>query len=122
MADVGGLVRVDVGVLDDDLALFGSERGPAGDAHGLGHGGALVEPEVEEPAAGDLGLDDAFDRRQQGSRLLSDDAGRLPELLGQLEREGQGQVAHARVRRRGHVELFGLDWVDGPQPVVNSFF
>jgi len=122
VADVGGLVRVDVGVLDDDLGLVGAECRAAGQADDLGEDSGLVEPEIEEAAAGELGLDDTGDRGEQGSGLLGDRPGRFLELLGQLEREGQGQVAHLRVRRRGHVEVGRLDRIDDPQPPVNRVF
>ena len=122
VADVGGLVGIDVGVLDDDLPLFGGEGGPAGRADGLGEDRGLVEPEVEETGAGDLGFDDAFDRGQQGSGLRCDGPGRFSELLGQLEGEGQGQVAHLRVGRRGHVEVGELDRIDGLQLLVDRRF
>ena len=121
MADVGRLVRVDVGVLDDDLALIGTEVRPPGQAHGLGQDRGPVQPEVEKTSAGDLGLDDALDRRQQGSGLQGDGPRRLPERLGQSEREGQGQVAHLRIGRRGHLELPEIG-IHGPQPFRDGVF
>jgi hypothetical protein len=122
MTDVGGLVRVDVGMLDDDLIFFGDERRPAGAAEDLGEDGVFVEPDVEKAAACDFRLDDALDRTEKRGGLLGDGAGGLLERLGQLEGEGQGQVAHLRVGRRGHVEVLDRDRIDALQPFVNRFF
>ena len=69
VTDVGGLVGIDVGVLDDDLPRSGATGGRPALVEArdeLGGERSPVEEEVDVTAARDLGFDDALDRGQSG--------------------------------------------------------
>jgi len=85
MADVGGLVRVDVGVLDDDLAGTGVIASCliAGE-EAVAVVGA-IEAHVDIAVAGDLESGDAGDGSEFIDHLLRDVAWGLLQLAGQLE-------------------------------------
>src|SRR5579862_6149102 len=76
MADVGGLVGIDIGVLDDDLA---GDR-LTGRVRGVQHAVAIraaVQPNVDVAVAGDLERGNAFDGSKSGDQLSRDRAGSL---------------------------------------------
>src|SRR5262249_37283173 len=81
VADVGGLVRVDVGVLDNDLAVAGGRSGGASEK-----GGGIspsIEAQIDIAAAGDLQFGNAGDGRNGGDELFGDFARRPAKLLGE---------------------------------------
>ncbi len=104
VADVGGLVGVDAGVLDE------AEAGTAdvgvlvgGDA---ADGGGAVEADVEVAGAGDFDGGDAFELGRPikrggefGGEFGGDGAGGFAEALGQFEGYGQGEFAEGDARR-----------------------
>ena len=93
VADVRGLVRIDVRVLDDDaLAAVASRRHDGADVRRRER--AAVEAEVE--VAGTLDADRLHERRQgHPVRQRLRDLARLSfERLRQLQRHRRGQVAH----------------------------
>ena len=99
VADVGCLVRIDAGVLDDDFLLFGSygwERLACFLLRAFPKRTA-VEVGVQVSAAGDLHARDTFDLTEAGCNFLSD----LPRSLFQPFCQFK---AHRR-RRFAHVEL-----------------
>ena len=105
--DVGGLVRVDVRVLDDDLPGGALDRG-RGDEH-RGEGLRAVEEEVHVAAPFDAPAGD--DRRQDERRgeLLGDLPRGAAEDLRQLEGDRQGEVAELDLRGGLDDETRGLD-------------
>ena len=122
VADVGRLVGVDVRVLDDDLLFLGGEPGPAEAVEETAEIGRPVEEEIDEAGPGHLDAADALDACEERRRLLGDGARRPLELLRELEREGEGQVAHLPVGRRGHLEVLRGEGIGPGEPRVNLFF
>ena len=101
VADVGGFVGVDAGVLDQ------AEAGAAdvgvlvgGDA---ADGGGAVEADVEIACAGDLYAGDAFEVGKCGGEFCGqfggDGAGGFAEALGELEGDRKGEFAQGDVGR-----------------------
>ena len=92
VADMRGLVGIDIGVLDDDL--------PGGRialrAAGLRAGRAVrraVEADVDVAVAGDFHRGDAFDRADFRNQFLRDLLRGLLQLLGKLKGDRHGQFA-----------------------------
>ena len=99
VADVGRLIRIDVGVFDDGLAAAG--RGVVALAGEQSRAvRAAVEPHVDVAVAGDFHGGDTGDVSGGLDQFRSDFAGWLLQFFGQLEGDGQGQFAEGR--------LFGL--------------
>ena len=99
VADVGRLVRVDGGVLDDGLLALpggGRRRGPADT--GARETGS-IEEQVEVAGAGRLETAEVLPAGRRLGDLRRDEAGRLPEDAGEVERDGDGEVAHLPVGR-----------------------
>ncbi len=94
MPDVRGLVRVDVGVLDDDLA-----GGCGGGLHVAGEQSRTVrrsiQAQVDVAVAGDLRARDALDGRHFGQNLGGDHTRRFTKLASQREGRGDAQLAEA---------------------------
>ena len=91
-----GFVRINIGVLDDDLfaarsLLFGFAREQRRAI------GRAVEPDVDVPAAGHFDFRDALDRANLIGQFRRDLPRRLAQLPGELER-----------RRHGHFAEFAL--------------
>ena len=101
MADVGGLVGIDAGVLDEDLAfdVSGTFAGVIEDSNGsLGSertcGRITLEAGVDVPGAGDLEFVEAIGYRHLRDDCFGDLAWSLAEPLGQLKGERHGELAH----------------------------
>ncbi len=107
VADVGGLVRIDRGVLDDRLRPAG-RGGRRRLAEVAAQERGAIEEDVDVPAADRLDARHAGDGRERGDDLLRDGAGRLAERARQLEGAGECQIAEGPGRRglddqrRGH--------------------
>ncbi len=109
VADVGGLVGVDVGVLDDDLGPRGGPGRGAGPEQ-VREERAAAQAEVEEPRSLDAGHGLQERQRVVAGRggdacgdgsgdLLGDGAGGTAQRLGQRQRAGPRQVAELAARR-----------------------
>jgi hypothetical protein len=115
VADVRRLVRVDVRVLDDELAgVFSSGRSgrSVGRMRVLEHRPEdlrAVHEEVQVAAAFDGPLHDDVGQDEGGRELLGDLARRPLQDLGELERDGAGEVAQLDLRRGLEDEARGLD-------------
>ena len=101
VADVRGLVGIDVGVLDDAFRRVGGGR--------RGRRSGLFEASRKErrarqikihiPTASDLDALDAFDGRKLCGNFLRDLPRRALQALGQLEADRRGCLAHLDARR-----------------------
>src|SRR5262249_50979431 len=98
MADMGGLVGIDVGVFDDHLLLRGGGLGELSTQQVRGIG-AAGQADVDVPVAGHFQGTDAGNgpdlRRQLGSDLF----GRLAQLLRQLEGRRHGHLTEIALPR-----------------------
>ena len=104
MSDVRGLVGIDVGMLDDDLAGCGC----VGTGLACGHHrsiGTAVEPDVDIAVAGHLEGRDAGDRGKVREQLAGDGLGRFFQASRQLKRNWQGHLTE-----RGLLRLFDYDF------------
>ena len=104
MADVRGLIGIDVGVLDDGLRRVGQRHVGRRLALDAGHRRAAknagaVEEKIDVARAGDFHARHAGDPRELGGDLLRDLPRRAAQPLGQLESHRRGHLAHANVRR-----------------------
>ena len=101
VADVRGLVGIDVGVLDDAFRRAGVRHrrpdGGAGDR--VGEVGGAVEEEIDVAGAGDFDAGHAGDRGKLGGDFLGDLARRAAQALGELKGDGRRQLAHGDVGR-----------------------
>ncbi len=95
MADVRGFVGVDASVLDEAEA-GAAEVGVLVVGHALDEEGA-VEADIEVTGSGDLEGSDAGEVGELGGEglleLLGDDARGFAEALGELEGDGEGELA-----------------------------
>jgi hypothetical protein len=98
VSDVGGLVGIDIGVLDDDLLAVGGGGIGVAAEEGGGVGGA-VETDVDVPVAGDLEPGDAGDGADLVGELAGDFLRGLAELFGQLERDRDRELAEVALAR-----------------------
>src|SRR5205085_6836485 len=105
VADVRGLVRIDVRVLDDGLQPGGRRRRRCYCARAVREERRTVEEDIEVASAGDLDARDARLGLKRDLQRFSQCArvGLLPrrllDALGQLESDGEGEVAQLRARR-----------------------
>ncbi len=123
MADMRGLVRVDIGVLDDHLSRAGSgvalefERGAAV--------GAAVEAHVDVAVSGNLESANAGNRTDLRNQLRGDGPRRLPQLFGKLKGHRHGQFAEVRLPRlfeqHRRIDAMPLPHVSG-EPLGNLLF
>ena len=95
MADVGRLVRVDVGVLHDNLAGATSTFRRGG--RGGGDECAALEEEVDVPAALDARPSDSGRKHQRRRKLRGDRARRFLECLCEIECGRRGEVSQLRL-------------------------
>ena len=95
--DVRGFVRIDVGVLDDDL-LRGSRCGlfPSFQPGGIG---GPIQVNIHVARTCHLRPGNALDRPKLRRQLLGDLARGLSDLASQLHGQRKGQIAHRRARR-----------------------
>jgi len=104
VADVGGFVGIDAGVLDHCMERtfeWGWDRGDGG-----GSGGA-IEAGVDVAGAGDFEAGEAIDRAEGGYDLLGDDFWGFAELAGEFKGDGRGEFAEFQVG--GNLDGDGLD-------------
>ena len=120
MPDVGGLVGVDVGVFDDDLALGRPQSGRPEGGTPLGEDGVLVQEEIDEAGAGHFHARHSRQGAQPSHHVLGHGPGIAPLLLGRLERQGQGQVPHCRLGRDVELDVARRDGVGVLQSFVNE--
>ena len=97
VADVRGLVGIDVGVLDDGL-FGGLDRLHRRLEQGFAVS-AAVEPHVDVAIAGDFERGDAGNGAEARDNLPADGLGRLTQLAREVKGHRQGQVAEARLFR-----------------------
>ncbi len=123
VADVRRLVRVDGRVLDDGLAgrRGRRRRGPEPGQQER----RTIEEAVQVAVRRRLDAGDARHRPQCGRQLLGDDPWRLPQGTGELEGDGDRQVAERAVRRHldgdlGQVEV-RVQPADGGADLVADF-
>jgi hypothetical protein len=109
VADVGGLVRVDARVLDDDVAGY-TGRGTAVPerAEELAGEGGAVEEEVHVAPARDLGPAHRGRARELSGQALRDLAGLAAQALGEVEGRGERDVPH--LDARGVLEGHRVQW------------
>src|SRR5271157_4099401 len=106
MPDMRGLVGIDAGVLDENLAshirraLCGvvsyGEGGFGGECAGSLSAG---ESGVDVPGTGNLELCESFGKRHLRDDLFRNLARRLPKLLGEFKWKRHGELAHLDLRR-----------------------
>ena len=101
VADMGSLVRVNVGVLDDDLAAL-PLRGSFRRGFQWLRVACAVQEQVDVTRPGDLDASDTRQRAQRTCNFLGDLPRRSSQLSRQLHRQRQGHVAHLRPRRHIH--------------------
>jgi hypothetical protein len=95
--DMGSLVGVDVGVLNDDLpALPRARSGPIEQAR---RDAAAVDQEVDIAAGLDPGLANAFRQNRGRGDLRRDHPGRFAELAREVEGRGGGEVSEGDAGR-----------------------
>ena len=118
VADVGRLVGIDVGVLDDHLLPVVGSGPQQRLSQEQGDGAAAIEEHVE--VAGTLDPNFAHELRRHEARrqLLADRPGRLLELASQVQRGGKRQIAELAPRRDLHHWLV-LDAVELADPVTD---
>ena len=122
VADVGGFVGVDAGVLDETEA-GASDVGVlvGGDAP---DGGGAVEAYVEVSCPGDFNAGDAFEFRESGGEFCCqfgrDGAGGFAEALCQLESYGEGEFAECDAGRLLNDELRERDVVLREEDGLNA--
>jgi hypothetical protein len=93
VADVGGLVRVDARVLDDDVPRAPRGRGRLGERAVQARGeAAAVQEQVQVAPAGHFRAQDVARAGELSGELLGDLARLASQRLGQVERRRQGQV------------------------------
>ena len=98
VADVGRLVRVDVGVLDQDRVARGGRGRRAQLSRQAAGRGAAIEVQVEVPRATGLDARHARQRREGGRKFLGDGPRRAAQPPGELEGHGRCEVLHAGPR------------------------
>ena len=118
MSDVGGLVRIDIGVLDDNLA--GNRL--AGFVRCVQYGvtvSAAIEPHVDVAVARHFERRHAFDRSQACHQIRRDRARRLLQLARQMKRHRNRKFTEG-----GLLGLFesaaGLHAIFGPDILGDS--
>jgi hypothetical protein len=120
VAHVGGLVRVDAGVLDDHVARPRRRRQRLGQrAVQRDRETAPVEEQVDVAAARDLGAHHVAAALQAADELLRDLARLSAQGAGEVERRGERQVAE--LDARGVLEGNG-SWIDvecGPSRLLH---
>ncbi len=100
MSDVRRLVRIDVRVLDHDFSGLPGDGGRrAGRAEQRGGERPALETRVEVAAALDLDLGNARRPPHGAGELFGDRARRALQGLGEVERDGTGEVAERHARR-----------------------
>ncbi len=115
VADVGGLVRVDARVLDDDVARPLRRPSSLGEAsRQLAGERRPVEEQVHVPAARDLRAPDAGGRGELLGQPLGDLAGLAAEGLREVEGGGQGEVAQLHPGRVLEGDVLEVDVEGGP--------
>jgi hypothetical protein len=93
VSDVGGLVGVDAGVLDDHAPRHGrGGRVPAQRGRELASERGPVQGQVQVASTRHLRTGDAGRTRDLGGERRRDLAGRSPQRLGQLERRREREV------------------------------
>ena len=114
VADMRGLIRIDVGVFHDAFGRIGSGAGGLRFRF-LQRGGEKRGPrkiKIHVAAAGDFHALDAFDGRKLRGDFLRDLPRSAFQALGQLEAHGRGDFAHLDagrfLRDDGHVLLVVL--------------
>src|SRR5262249_6760629 len=118
MADMGRLVRIDIGVLDDDLALAAREFGRCLEQRR--DEGAALKREVDVAASFDAHRGDAR-RKAYLLRKLSGDRPRGPaKRLGEVEGHGAREVAHRDLGRPLEIDSFGRVAADLPHGITQA--
>ena len=107
VTDVGRLVGIDVGVLDDDLSRARRGRRDSG-KQGADEGPA-VEEEIEVAPALDLRLAHAGGEGHGRGELGRDRARRFPERFREVERDGAGEISHRDPGRPLEHDALGRD-------------
>jgi hypothetical protein len=111
VADVGGLVWVNGGVFDQDLAgVLDWDRMFAARDDFPGHGGP-VDPGVHVPGTRDFERQKAFKGRDGGDDFFGDLAGRLAKFLRQFKGERKSVLTHFDLRWLLYDDVRKLDLV-----------
>jgi hypothetical protein len=122
MPDVGRLVRIDVGVFDDDLVFLGDRDGAIGVPENRRKECRPIEEKIDVSRPGDIQALDTI----EGEKASRDFRGQSPgiglEPAGELERKGQGDVAQGGVRRRRELDVARLQRIEIPEPFGDLFF
>ena len=115
VADVGGLVRIDAGVLDDHVARAPRRRAALDERLVQVRGDlAPLQEQVQVAAARDLGANDVAPRAQLARQPFGDLAGLLAQRLGEVEGRRQGQVPELHAWRVLERDAAGVDVECGP--------
>ena len=97
VADVGGLVGIDVRVLDDDLAVLA--RPGRGLRKQSPRDVRTIDEEVEVPAAFDPRFPHASRKNGRRGDLGCDRPGRLANLFREVKRRGRREIPERNLRR-----------------------
>ena len=118
MPDVRGLVGINAGVLNENLALGNIGLGLFISKERGGHLGAL-DAGVDVSSAGNLKLLETVYRADASDNLFGDLAGRFAQLLGELEGERHGVLAELDLRRLLDHDLGNVELVAAAQKIAD---
>ena len=119
VSDVGRLVRIDAGVLDDHVPRTPRGRGRLGErAVQARSEAATVQEQVQVAPAGHLGAQDVGRAGELSGQPLGDLARLAPQRLGQIERCRQGQVAELDPGRILEGDGAWIDVESGPRGLL----
>ena len=123
VADVGRLVGVDVGVLNNNLAVQRRGLRLFDPLCKLRQEGTSVEKQVDVAAPGGLGPSYSRRQRELCDDLFGDLTGGTAQDLGELEWEGKCEVTHfdaGRILDRQCLELDSVSFLDKAPHVLLS--
>ena len=125
MPDVRRLVRVDVGVLNDDLALGRGLAFLRLARHQRGAVAGAVQTHVDEAVARHLKRGHAGNRAELRSQFRGDRLGRALQLARELERDRERELAELRLLgrfdRHGPFESIAASQVRGNRVLEELF-
>ena len=105
MANVSRFIRIDVRVLDNDLARLCGKRTKTAAPYGSGP----VQENIDISCAGNLHLFDTIDFSGPRDQFSGNDPWRLLDLACQFERNRTGQFAKLNLRSLIENHVWGID-------------
>ena len=118
MPDVRGLVGIDAGVLDQNLALGSIGLGLVVSQQCGRHLGAL-DAGVDVSGAGDLEILETVYRADAADNLFGDLARRLAQLLGEFKGQRQCVLAELYLRRLFNDDLWEVEVIGAAQKIAH---